>query len=326
MTKFRMMAIIFAVMMLGIALISQATAQNPNTVATPSTEEEVNPDDLVPFTLGGVEYTNQRSFIESGRRCASQLSPERMAAAEKDFQAKYAAILEANGGIAPQAPRTFNVYFHVIKNSAGAGSISSQQIQEQVNILNNAFASMGFSFNLVQVTTTVNDAWYTAGPGTTAQTAMKNALRVGGKADLNIYANNIGGGLLGYATFPSSYASRPKDDGVVLLNASLPGGSAAPYNLGDTGTHEVGHWVGLYHTFQGGCKNSSTSGDFVVDTPAEKSPAYGCPTGRDSCTTGPSSGGVDPITNFMDYTDDACMNTFSAGQGSRANAQCTTYR
>jgi hypothetical protein len=216
-----------------------------------------------------------------------------------------------------------DVYFHVITNTSGQGALSSQQINAQVNVLTDAFAEHGWTFRLRGVDTTVNNSWFTAGPGSTAEKQMKAALRVGGASTLNVYTTNPGGGYLGWATFPSSYSSRPSEDGVVLLYSSLPGGSAVPYNEGDTGTHEVGHWLGLYHTFQGGCNGF---GDDVADTPAEKSPAYGCPIGRDSCTKGKNAEGLDPVQNFMDYTDDACMDHFTSGQGSRMSAQFAAYR
>jgi hypothetical protein len=222
------------------------------------------------------------------------------------------------------ATKNINVYWHVITNTSGEGRPTTQQINSQISVLNNAFASSGYSFTLVSTTVTANNSWYTT-TGGTSEAQMKNALRQGGAGDLNIYSNNMGGGLLGWATFPSSYSSQPKLDGVVLLYSSVPGGSAAPYNQGDTGTHEVGHWMGLYHTFQGGCNRKATGGDGVGDTPAEKSPAYGCPVGRDSCT-GSRFPGLDPITNFMDYTDDACMDRFSPGQGTRMSQMVATYR
>lgn len=218
---------------------------------------------------------------------------------------------------------TINVYWHVINSgtSASAGNISDNMIASQISVLNAAYAGKGFQFQLVSTDRTTNATWYNGCYGT-SEGAMKSATRQGTADDLNIWSCNPSGGILGYATFPSSYSSAKSKDGVVLLYSSLPGGTAAPYNEGDTGTHEVGHWLGLYHTFQGGC---SKTGDSVSDTPAEKSAAYGCPTGRNSCTQSTYAGN-DPITNFMDYTDDYCMFEFTPGQATRMAGQWASYR
>ena len=196
------------------------------------------------------------------------------------------------------------------------------QITQQIAVMNAAFAGTPFSFTLTAFTRTTNAAWYVMSPGSAAEAQAKAALRIGGAGALNIYSANPGGGLLGWATFPQNYARSPANDGVVILYASVPGGSAAPYNLGDTATHEVGHWLGLYHTFQGGC---AASGDQVSDTAAERSAAYGCPSGRDSCA-GKKAPGPDPITNFMDYTDDYCMFQFTGLQSSRMDTLHAQYR
>ena len=274
-----------------------------------------------PFFLNGVEWTSQQAFLDSGGRC-STFHPDAIRMAEIDREVQRILAQRAAEGVDINATGgTINVYFHVIRRGTGTsnGDVPQSQITQQMNVLNAAFASTGWSFTLVSTDRTTNATWFGMGPGTTAERQAKAALRRGTADDLNVYTANPSGGLLGWATFPSSYNGRPSDDGVVVLFSSLPGGTASPYNLGDTGTHEVGHWMGLFHTFQGGCSNTN---DRVSDTPAERSPAFGCPTGRNTCR----SAGSDPIRNFMDYTDDSCMNTFTAGQDSRMDQQFTAYR
>ena len=266
----------------------------------------------------GRHYLSQQDFIEAGLRCGTREADD----VERSLNL---AGRGPGGGGSPVLPwpgttQIVGVYVHIIQSSSGEGGATPSQVSRQINVLNGAFGGSGFQFELISTDYTLNDAWFAVAPGTTAERDMKTALHKGTADDLNLYIAHIGGGLLGWATFPSSYASAPWKDGVVVLDDSLPGGNADPYNLGDTATHEVGHWAGLYHTFQGGC---SKQGDQVADTPAERSPAFGCPTGRDSCV---SDTGLDPITNFMDYTDDKCMFVFSSGQTSRMQTSWMAYR
>ncbi|MDX1931865.1 MAG: zinc metalloprotease [Capsulimonadales bacterium] len=290
-----------------------------------------------PFTVNGITWESKDSFVASGSRCGT-LEPTVDIRSAIDRKMNYEASrgrinLRAAGSV------TVQVYWHVITNTSGQGNVTDQQIANQIAVLNAAYAGRDrlrngttpngaaaatpFRFVLASVDRTANNTWYTVTPNTTAERQMKTALRRGNAAALNIYSANVGGGLLGWATFPTSYASNPINDGVVLLNASVPGGTAAPYNLGDTATHEVGHWLGLYHTFQGGCSNSN---DSVSDTPAERRAFYGIwPPVPDTCT-GTRFPGSDPVENFMDYTDDAFMYRFTAGQSTRMDSFSQVYR
>jgi Cys-rich repeat protein len=219
---------------------------------------------------------------------------------------------------------TVPTYIHIVHDN-GEGDLTSQQVNDSISVLNQAFAGQTsgaaegtrFSFELAGVTRTNNSQWFTGCDRSRNERQMKEALRQGGAETLNIYTCRPSGGLLGWAYFPTENWTIL--DGVVILDGSVPGGYAEPYNEGDTATHEVGHWLGLYHTFQGGCAGD---GDQVADTPAESSPAYGCPVGRDTC----SGGGPDPIENFMDYTDDNCMDRFSLGQSDRTSAAWDAFR
>ncbi|TCB93526.1 zinc metalloprotease [Micromonospora zingiberis] len=220
---------------------------------------------------------------------------------------------------------TIPVVVHVIRRDTtrAGGNIPDSMIHSQISVLNQSFsgatggAATAFAFQLQSINRVTNTSWYPIRQGSSAERQMKTQLRQGTKGTLNIYLGELSSGLLGWATFPQTTLNVM--DGVVALSESLPGGTATNYNQGDTGTHEVGHWLNLYHTFQGGC---SGSGDQVADTPAEASPAYQCPTGRDTC----SSPGLDPITNFMDYTYDSCMYQFTPGQATRMINAWNTYR
>lgn len=240
------------------------------------------------------------------------------------------------GQIRKSGSVTVGVYFHVVNKGAGVdnGDVPLKWLRAQIDVLNAAYAGADpasaptsantpFRFSLVGVDRTTNAAWFDAAVGSPEERAMKTALHVGGANTLNFYVTNAGGNLLGWATFPFWYEGDPLMDGVVVLYSSLPGGNCCEprvYNQGDTGTHEIGHWLGLFHTFQGGC--AANYNDFVADTASERKPSFGCPFGQDSCP----GAGVDPIENFMDYTEDSCMYQFTSGQSARMEALSLQYR
>ena len=212
------------------------------------------------------------------------------------------------------------VAFHIVQHDDGTADISDTRIQAQLDVLNAAYVTSGFQFSLHNIERVSNTAWSTHTYGSVESVQMKQALAIDPASILNFYTCDLGGNLLGYATFPWDDPEDSPLHGVVVAYETLPGGAAFPYNEGDTATHEVGHYLGLYHTFQNGC---SLPGDEVEDTPYQASPSYGCPVGRDSCEGQP---GVDPIHNFMDYTYDSCMDEFTPEQIVRAQDLVALYK
>ncbi|MBA3648826.1 MAG: T9SS type A sorting domain-containing protein [Chitinophagales bacterium] len=241
---------------------------------------------------------------------------------------------------------TIPVVVHVVYNTSSQ-NISDAQVQAQISQLNQDYARTNSDagntpsvWQSTAVNTNVQFCLAQRDPNGNATTGIihkstsvtsfsqndnvKHSANGGDDAwaagsYLNLWVCNLGGGLLGYAQFPGGASST---DGVVILYSAIGSiaspSSGAPYNLGRTATHEVGHWLNLNHIW-GDDGGACTGTDNVGDTPNQAGENYGCPAypHTDACTA--SSPGV-MFMNYMDYTDDNCMNMFTSGQSSRMNS------
>lgn len=257
-------------------------------------------------------------------------------------------ISTGNGG----GSTTFNipVVVHVLYNT-DEQNISDQQIMSQIDVLNEDYRKMNTDFEAVvqqpfqslaadfkiqfclasvdpngNATNGITRT-FTNVNGFDPNDGMKHASS-GGHDNwdpakyLNIWVCNLGGGLLGYATFPADLQSDPTNDGVVILYGAFGrvGNLFEPYDLGRTATHEVGHWLNLRHIWG----DANCGNDFVDDTPAQQDANTGCPSyPHVTCSNGPNG---DMWVNFMDYTDDACMAMFTQGQKARVDATISGSR
>lgn len=268
------------------------------------------------YNFGGKDYDDFESF---GRSCGcprpSYVRRQQIDAKMREFRSANAAFRSTKG--------TINIPLQFIHITEGAvGAVNAQQRRDQVEVLNNAYGQHGITFTYEEndVKVVDNADWFRMGHLSAAERAAKKSLQVGPETTLNFYTTN-GGGLLGWATFPWDLEGDPDMDGVVVLYSSLPNIGSPPYNLGQTATHEIGHWLGLYHTFQGGC---NATGDHVGDTIAHSGPNYGKPAEgkrHNACEEEEA-----PVKNYMNYVDDDWMDRFTDGQVTRTRDMVGAFR
>lgn len=253
------------------------------------------------------------------------------------------ASYENNPSSHKRAVVTIPVVFHVVYNTT-VQNVTDAQIQSQLTVLNADFRKLNTDISLlpaaftglaadceIQFCLAQQDPAGLATTGivrkstTTTSFSTNDGVKYTAQGGdniwdrnkyLNIWVCNLSGGVLGYAQFPGGPAAT---DGVVITYTALGtmGTAASPYNKGRTATHEVGHWLNLYHIW-GDDGTACTGDDLVADTPNQADENYGCPTfPQISCSNGPNG---DLFMNYMDYTNDACMYMFTTGQKTRLSA------
>jgi hypothetical protein len=269
------------------------------------------------------EYAQSSFFAQHGLRCGADRLPQFLAlgtaadcnSSNTTIKAEY----DPSGGVTYTIP----VWVHVIMNKRGTlGAVSATRITQQMAALNRDFATLTdvkVVFTLAGTTSSKNNSWY-SDSGTYYNTLARDVHN-----NLNIYTNTASGNL-GYAYVPSGGGVvGNKWDRVVIYHSAFgdPAPYGFPYDEGKTTSHEVGHYLGLYHTFQGGCVAASgcaNNGDLICDTQPEAAPHFS------GCTDPATCGDPDPIKNYMDYTDDFCMDTFSPNQANRMRCTIANIR
>jgi hypothetical protein len=279
--------------------------------------------------VDGVACLRHASAAGPGRpRDPDALSPSQTVAMLRDFTStlrrRYGVAgereLEASRRLAGRL--VVPVRFHVVTDGR-TGLLSRAVVDRQLSNLNAAYggttggADTGVSFRLVATDVVTNPQWFERPHDHQAQ--LLGTLSRGGPGTLNLYTASVGSEVLGFSSFPQWYRSRPTTDGVVVDYRSVPGGPFEHFSRGYTAVHEIGHWLGLFHPFENGCR---PPGDGVDDTPYESLPTTSCPAAKDSCP----QPGTDPVHNFMDYAWDNCMTSFTPGQGLRIRAMWAAYR
>lgn len=224
--------------------------------------------------------------------------------------------------------KTIKVYFHVINKGKEPmdGNVPDEQIKKQMDVLNEKFEKTNFRFEYDKTETDreTNPVWYVMNRGSQEELAAMQKWGVKRKDVLNVYTARLTS--LGWAVPPKLIPENPYRDGVVIDFATLPGGFADYADRGITLVHEVGHWLGLFHTYENGC---DPPGDGIADTPAEgfKAPKNACVYGwRNTCLEDDE---YDPTHNFMDNSPDSCLaefGEFRPGQWERMDMMFEKYR
>ncbi|MFD1540302.1 zinc metalloprotease [Nonomuraea guangzhouensis] len=239
----------------------------------------------------------------------------------RDVQQVLAELDQRLAGVTVPDAVTVPTWVHVLTD--GVRRASDAAIKAQIDTLNAAYsgalggAPSGVRFRLDGISVKQNATWFV--DPIANERAMKTALRKGGPETLNLYIGQLGDLVLGYSAYPYWYNDSPALDGVVIDWRSLPGGTMVNYDRGYTAVHEIGHWLGLFHTFENGC---ASPGDGIADTPPEAKPTEGCPETKETC----AELGGDPIHNFMDYAHDRCMWEFTPEQAKRMHQMWAVYR